>query len=280
MAYDSNHKKIIAYGGRTGFLDFENVNETWSFDYESKTWKNLQPANSPPWRSSHAMVYDPVRRKVLMFGGSDFKRAFNDLWEYDFGENKWTAVAAADPPEPRLMHGMAYILNQDVVIVFGGRRANGGASFADTWEFNFKTMIWKKLNTQNKPPVSDHVNLAYDTSEKKLFLFSNPETWAYDLESRNWENLNPKNSPDSGHSNLVYDPVRKKLVLFGDSKNSHRMFTWSFDYSENEWTNITPGRFPSIDFTRASVIEHDGMVYLDQHNVFIQIWRLLFESNA
>ena len=77
MAYNTHHKKIVAYGGRTGFRsDFQNVNETWAFDYTKKTWVNLEPKNSPPWRSSHTIVYDPVRDNVIMFAGNDFTKVF------------------------------------------------------------------------------------------------------------------------------------------------------------------------------------------------------------
>jgi len=37
MAYDTLYKKIINYGGRTGFPDFYDINETWAFDYNSST---------------------------------------------------------------------------------------------------------------------------------------------------------------------------------------------------------------------------------------------------
>lgn len=270
MAYDTHHRKIIVHGGRSGFMDFNNINETWAFDYKSKTWKNLKPINSPPWRSSHTMVYDPVRHKLLMFGGNDFKRAFNDLWEYDYDQNSWTELSPANPPESRQLHGMVYIPDRDVVIVFGGRRSNGGAAFADTWEFNCKTRTWTKLNPQNNPPVSDHVNITYDTSERKMILFTSPEIWAYDFDTADWTNLEPANSPVSNHSNLVYDSHNKKTILFGNFRNPNSRQTWSFDYPENKWTNITPKKFPKIDFTRASIIEHAGMVYLSDHDVFIQ----------
>jgi len=211
------------------------------------------------------MVYDPVRHKVLMFGGNDFRRAFSDLWEYDYAENNWTKLAIANPPEARQMHGMVYIPGKDVVIVFGGRRSNGGASFADTWELNCKTRTWKKLNPRNIPPVSDHVNITYDASEKKVILFSSPETWAYDFETNNWTNLKPAKSPVSGHSNLVYDPNRKKSVLFAYVRGTPAgMQTWTFDYSENKWANITPRTTPD------SHLEHDDMVYINDKDVFIQ----------
>lgn len=265
MAYDTFHKKIIAYGGRTGFRsDFQNVNETWAFDYDAKLWTNLVPTSTPPWRSSHSMVYDRVGRRVLMFGGDDFTRAFNDLWQYDYGENEWADISSTYSPEARQMHGMVYVPDREVVVLFGGRKSDGGAFFNDTWELDCATNSWKKLDPENKPPVTDHVNITYDVSEKKVVLFTNPDTWAYDFDIENWTILDPSNPPDVDHSNFVYSPHSKKSVLLGSSSTSDSMFTWVFDYSDNAWTDITPPQMPG-DF-----IEHDAMVYLDDQNVFIQ----------
>ena len=277
MAYDTSQQKIIAYGGRTGFPDFFDINETWAFDYKSGVWSNLKPANSPPWRAMHAMVYDPVENRTLMFGGSDFVNAFDDLWEYDFLQNTWLEITTDSSPAARQMHGMVYNPDRESVVMFGGRREGGGAFFQDGWELRSATNTWERLPTRSTPPVSDHVKLAYYQSIQKLILFSGPDayvlgngqvrpqsTWAYDFSDGNWSNLNPVNSPDGDHSTLVYDPHRDKLILLGNSRSSDGMFTWEYDFGTNEWTNITPDVFPDI------YIEHDAMVYIADHNAFIQ----------
>jgi len=271
MVYDTLNKKIINYGGRSGFPDFVVINETWAFDYNLTTWTNLNPAISPPWRTSHSMVYDELRHKVLMFGGDDFSKAFNDLWEYDYSQNTWTKRSTNTPPKARQIHGMVYIPDRDVVMIFGGRRSDGGASFADTWEFNCETSVWRKLNPENSPPVSDHVNMTYDKSAEKVLLFTNFQTWALNLDTENWTRLDAANPPDSDHSNFVYSDHHQKSILFGDSRSTQNMITWTFNYSENSWTDITSGNFPTINFNgNPPVIEHDALVYLNDLNVFIQ----------
>jgi len=270
MAYDTLNKKIINYGGRSGFPDFIDINETWAFDYNSSSWTNLNPTNSPPWRTSHTMVYDEFRNRILMFGGGDFTQVFNGLWEYDYNQNTWAKRSTNTPPEARQMHGMVYVPDRDVVIIFGGRRLNGGASFADTWEFNCLTGVWEKLNPENTPPVSDHVNMTYDKSANKVILFANLQTWAFDFDTNNWTRLNIANQPDINHSNFVYSDHHEESLLFGNSNSSGDMITWIFNYSENSWTDITSNNFPTINFYEFKIIEHDALVYLNDLNVFIQ----------
>ncbi len=273
MAYNSRHKKIVAYGGRTGFRsDFQNVNETWAFDYKKTTWVNLEAKSSPPWRSSHAMVYDQVRDMVVLFGGNDFTKAFNDLWQYDYSSNTWTNITPDYSPEARQMHGMVYIPDREVIIVFGGRRLNGGAAFSDIWELNRRTYTWKKLNPENSPGVSDHVNITYDQLADKVLLYIAPAIWVYDFDSNNWTELEPNNKPDLDHSSFIYEPKYNKSLLFGNVDGFRRQ-TWVFDYSTNSWTNITPrNMFSSLNrlFNQGVRIEHDGMVYLEDEQVFVQ----------
>ena len=270
MVYAAFHEQIIAFGGRD--KNFDNVNETWAYDYKAKTWTNLQPAFGPLWRANHAMIYDPARNKTVMFGGDDFTRSFNDLWEYDYGLNTWTELSPNNPPAARQMHGMVYDTEHEVVIMFGGRRTGGGAAFNDTWEYNHATNSWRSLHPLQSPPIQDHVNLAYDEMHQKTILFSGPinhnraniGTWVYDYQTNNWSTLNAENSPTGDHSSFIYNPNRGKSLLFGNTDAGNAMETWIFDYASNDWTLIASPELPSYR-------EHFGMAYNEAQDAFILI---------
>ena len=92
MAYDSRRKRIILYGGRdTGIATFD---DTWAFD--GVTWTQLTPATVPPRRIFHTMTYDPVRDRVVMFGGSGSLGSLFETWEFD-GTN-WLLAAPTTSP--------------------------------------------------------------------------------------------------------------------------------------------------------------------------------------
>jgi hypothetical protein len=66
---------------------------------QTPDWTQVTTASSPSARYTHAMAYDSVRGKVVMFGGNDGSGTsghFNDTWEYD-GVN-WTQVTTAISP--------------------------------------------------------------------------------------------------------------------------------------------------------------------------------------
>jgi len=266
--YDSRHKRIITFGGRNG--NWDQVNETWAYDPTTDTWSNLQPPSRPPYRSSHAMVYDTERGKVLLFGGDDFSQAFDDLWEYDYGLNTWVELSPAHPPAARQMHGMVYDEEHAIVIMFGGRRTGGGAFFDDTWEYNPRSNSWRSLGPEQSPPIQDHINLVYDGENKKSILFSGPTdhdlstigTWAYDYAANTWLKLATEQSPSGDHSSLVYNRNSGTVMYFGNSDSREGLEVWLFDYQSSAWARATSPTSPPYR-------EHFGMAYDSDSDLYL-----------
>ena len=46
------------------------------------TWLRVNPVSSPSARSAMAMTYDPVSKKVVLFGGFDANGYLNDTWKW------------------------------------------------------------------------------------------------------------------------------------------------------------------------------------------------------
>ena len=103
MVYDENINKIILFGG--GYQDsssFTSYGDTWTYDPILNVWSQVFPQNHPSARNSHAMVYDSVNRKVILFGGLDMEEGWkSDTWVYDSVENTWTQVFPDSSPARR-----------------------------------------------------------------------------------------------------------------------------------------------------------------------------------
>ena len=69
------------------------------------------------------MAYDPVTRRLIMFGGlRRRRRCLNDTWAYDPAANTWTELEPAGTlPSARSGHSMAYDPASRRLIMFGGR---------------------------------------------------------------------------------------------------------------------------------------------------------------
>ncbi len=94
MAYDAARQEVVLFGGVSDISgDITLYGDTWTWD--GATWE-LAASTGPPARTRHAMTYDPVRERVLLFGGADGlglppgTQGENDLWEWD--GQAWTHV--------------------------------------------------------------------------------------------------------------------------------------------------------------------------------------------
>src|SRR6266566_2995557 len=52
MAYDSRADRTILFGGQA----ISGIDETWAYDFNANTWKNMNPVTKPSWRSWLAMA--------------------------------------------------------------------------------------------------------------------------------------------------------------------------------------------------------------------------------
>lgn len=72
-------------GLNTGILLFDGGTQqgsasTWRWSVDA--WTRLDAATAPALRNGHAMAYDPVRNRVVLFGGFRSQQNFRDTWEW------------------------------------------------------------------------------------------------------------------------------------------------------------------------------------------------------
>lgn len=68
VAYDLARGRMVVFGGRRdSFASTMPFNDTTEWD--GTTWISPRPINSPSAQQSGAMAYDPVRERLVMFGG-------------------------------------------------------------------------------------------------------------------------------------------------------------------------------------------------------------------
>ena len=114
IIYNNN---MIIFGGRHLQRSLSNI---YSLNFETLTWVKIEPAgNIPLARDSHSAVlynnYD-----MLIFGGNGQTIKFNDLWDFNISEYKWTKLTTqGESPCPRDGHLATIIYNKYMVIYAG-----------------------------------------------------------------------------------------------------------------------------------------------------------------
>jgi hypothetical protein len=206
------------------------------------------------------MEYDSQSQKTVMFSGLEMWPISyypDDTWIYDTTANNWTEVFPTLSPSGRAGHRMAYDLESDRIIMFGGRHADEVNFLDDTWAYNFETNTWEEMSPASAPDPRWYHSMNYDVESDRVILFGGwsatpgqhplGDTWAYNYNTDTWEELTPSTSPPPrGTHALSYDIESDRVVLFG-GYNLVVDFsdTWIYDYNANNWTESQAHPHPS-----------------------------------
>jgi hypothetical protein len=225
MAYDAARGKIVMFGGvletssATAALD-----DTWTWD--GRDWKLESPTVIPDQLRGHAMAYDAVNQKVVMFGGGS-------TWTWN--GNDWKKEAPATSPSSRQGQSMAYDSVRNKVVLFGGD------GLSDTWLWSGQS--WSKQTTASSPVVRNGRVMTYDAARNQLVAFGGifddgsafrayADTWIGD--SSTWTQASPATfAAERGEQAMTYDVVTKKVIMFGGryalDLGGLRSDTWSWN---------------------------------------------------
>jgi hypothetical protein len=207
-AYDSARQRVVLFGGEQGVDGARTfVNDTWEWDGES--WTQVE-ATGPGPRSNHAMAFDSVRNRTVLFGGGiagagGAVQPLSDTWEWN--GDVWTEVADTGP----VARNMAAMTSTGgLAILHGG--AVGGVLMADTWQW--LGGHWSKMQEMGPSPRCAHV-LSYDSDRQKIVLFSGEsndprQTYLADT----WEAKSPPapSARAQGPDNLTVSPSTVSLA--------------------------------------------------------------------
>ena len=68
MAFNSREERVFIFGGEPD-PGVALYNDTWEFDFENKTWNQLNLVTQPTVRTGHSMVYDSANDAIILYGG-------------------------------------------------------------------------------------------------------------------------------------------------------------------------------------------------------------------
>lgn len=171
VAYDSARGRAYIIGG-TAPVTGAYIQEIWYLDSATMTWTEvtLQAGDDLPPLRSHKSAYDPVRDKIVVFGGqaNDAVPAVADLYEFDPATGLTSLIEQPTPaPGARYWFEMVFHPDLDGVVLWGG--FDGAASPEDTWLWDGST--WTQLNAANGVVGDDAQAGVYDTANHALWQF-------------------------------------------------------------------------------------------------------------
>ncbi|MHA2302593.1 MAG: Kelch repeat-containing protein, partial [Candidatus Thorarchaeota archaeon] len=176
MTYHSGLDRVVLFGGHLsgGGSDWLNSNETWTYDFNTNTWTDMDPAVAPPGTCGSSMVYDSESDLIVLFGGwhdgGPYGSFGMDTWTYDLVSNTWTNVSTTNQPSSRSWAQMAYDSESDDIVMFGGweNEPELWKSLNDTWNFDANTNTWTEVVTDGPNILGD---LEYDSESDRVVFW-------------------------------------------------------------------------------------------------------------
>lgn len=255
-AYDPRRDRVLLFGGSSS----ENApvyqvdaNDVWALSLTgTPTWTQIAVVGDPPAaRSDAVFIYDPVRDRMVMFGGTNFYP--DDLWSLDLaGSPTWRKLSPAGTRAPvgREGAGAVYDRSNDRIVMFGGWAPSGGGILADTWSLSLAGETrWDSLSTNLRPAARRNFSAIVDPVRAELVIANGhgwqygwelDDAWAFDLTgSRGWTQIAVSGDvPTVGSQCAVFSPENRSLIQYGGGGNG--TFCSELTLDDHRWTSLLP----------------------------------------
>ncbi len=260
MIVDPVNDRLVVLGGENSV--------GWTADLwmrslaDSGRWTRIDMAGpKPAAREFGTAIYDPVRRRMILFGG-----IYSDgVWALSLtGTPAWTRLApAGSGPGNRQGARAIYDPAGDRMLMFGGYAP---PYESDVWAFALGDSTgWTRLSPSGGGPTTrGYGAVVYDSRRHRLLAFSGcdggandpqppsiPDLWALSLDGAlEWTQPSASGDMPPGlyFTAAAYDSLHDRMVVYGGTEwngGSHRE-AWVLDCGEAPaWTRVAPATSPA-----------------------------------
>lgn len=235
-------------------------------------WENITPASgtAPEARRNGVAIYDPVERRVIVFGGVGNNGLLNDLWAFEVRNNTWKKLdTTGTPPPPRFGFDAVYDPIGQQMVVWAGQ---GAGFFNDTWTLNLRTLEWREVSPAARPKARYGSASIFDPQTRSLVQFAGfteearrfQDTQVFSLNANTWTDATPAGEKPQIRCLLTgaYDAVGKRMIIYGGQRNGPLDDLWAFDFANQTWTQLTPATRPAGRFFATSFVDRSNRFFV------------------
>ncbi|MCE9565355.1 MAG: hypothetical protein K8U57_25255 [Planctomycetes bacterium] len=214
-------------------------------------------AAEPPGRARSQTAYDPVHKKIVLFGGDGLDRVLSDTWLYDCPTRTWEQRFPEKCPAPRAGHILGWLPKAKQIVLAGGYSRDWLAQ--EIWSYEVDVNEWKMLLhvplvaeeygrvkfSQNCPRVTSRSNQVGAVNEDDVLVCVTSEqasliTWACKVD--------PSKADDAGTAakastsgSYTFNRIDPALWENAAKPDRDKQQVFLNELPANQWTSL---RFP------------------------------------
>ncbi|MBK8100382.1 MAG: hypothetical protein IPK26_25065 [Planctomycetes bacterium] len=269
-AFDPVGARVLTFGGVDPLMQQpSDAMESWT----GSRWLSVPAGLRPPARSDASIATDPVRRRVVLFGGVGPTSWFDDTWEWD--GQQWAQASVAVRPTTRLA-AMVWDPRTQQVVVLGGvgvqytpladcwgwngvqwapRTALPVAGFAQGYDDGSALFAvlpgpsglrvhrstatgWTQVASELRPIGRYGASLAWDATRGEVLMAgggTGSDTWAW-----NGAWIRRATTGPGSRVGSAMAPIGNQLLLFGGSQASWGLIADTWLWNGQAWTQQFP----------------------------------------
>lgn len=211
----------------------------------------------PPPRALSPIVYEPVSKRFVVFGGDHCDYLLNDLWVFDPQTKRWEQRHPKQAPPPRANHQLT-ATGDGTITVTGGYTYSSSTGYVSgqyvdlgdgPWTYDLAKNQW---TGEGKLVAADQRVYRTGPFHPKFYYPQPPDPaahakWLADLPVNTWTKLNPPHLPrlNRDWGSAVIDPDRDLILRFSGGHSAHGgTDVLQYHLATNRWELCFPVEFP------------------------------------
>jgi len=223
-----------------------------------------RPSASPSIRSELGGVLDPIKNRLVVFGGNNAVAMMcnvpqpditDEVWAFQLDCNNWEQLNVVGP-SARARFATVYDSQRNRMLIFGGRerRNNAYINLREVWAFDLATDTWTEITTSGTaPPARSSPAAVYDATRDRLIIFGGNsstsgltltginDAYALDLATNTWSALSATGAPSPRlyHAAVVLD---REMLVYGGTPNFDGPYhedTYALNLDTDTWRLVS-----------------------------------------
>jgi uncharacterized protein (TIGR03437 family) len=233
-------------------------------------WRNLTPTTGTPpdARTTGAAIYDPVGKRIIIFGGAGDNGFLNDTWAFSLTARTWMKLTTTGTtPAARRGFDAVYDPVGHQMVIYAGQ---GAGFFSDTWSLNLSTLEWRDVSPSvaSRPKARYGHAAVFDPTSRSLVQFAGfteesrrfQDTQSFSIATNSWQDWTPSGAKPDIRCLLTgaFDRTRRKMVIYGGQRSGFLDDLWAFDLASQTWEDFTISPRPSGRLFASSFVDNAG----------------------